>query len=153
MTYHENITLRGFAEAQANYDAGKYSPTTGKRSDRTVAHCRKGIWPAPVYEALCANGQIRRMSFWSRAGKPLDFATGRTMCATVIDSAGRELTSPIVLGCVHLGDETFNDPHFETAPVKVKPKRITAATIKLVLARVLDGDQSAVVEARQLLAA
>ena len=31
MAYQENITPRGFAEAQANYDAGKYSPTTGKR--------------------------------------------------------------------------------------------------------------------------
>ena len=143
-----------FTEAQANYDAGKRSPINGKRADMTVASARKGMWPAPVYEALFANGQVRRMSFWSRSGKTPDFERGRRMCQTLIDPSGRMLTSRVVLGHVYSGEQILPDPHFLVAPVK--PKRISSYTyagIKQVLARVLDGDQSAIEQARQLLAA
>ena len=31
---------------------------------------KKGLWPAPVYEAHFSDNTVGRMSFWSRAGKP-----------------------------------------------------------------------------------
>lgn len=37
----------------------------------------KGMWPAPVYVATFADGTVGRHSFYSQAGKPLDFERGR----------------------------------------------------------------------------
>ena len=42
---------------------------------------RKGIYPAPVYEAHFADGSIGRCSFWSPVGKPIDFEHGRRVAA------------------------------------------------------------------------
>lgn len=47
----------------------------------------KGIWPPPVYVATFAGGETIRMSYWSRAGKPLDHDAGRRYVQAAI---GRE---------------------------------------------------------------
>ena len=38
---------------------------------------KQGIYPAPVYVATFANGEVGRMSFYSPLGKPFDFDYGR----------------------------------------------------------------------------
>lgn len=141
---HRNSIPRGFAEAQSNYDTGKRSPITGKRSDMSVSAVRKGIWPAPVYEATFTDFSVHRISFWSRTGKPLDFDTGRKLCSSLVHL-------PVIAGCVYLGNNIFTDPYFEAPIVKIKPKRITTATLKRLLSRVLEGDKAAMTEARAAL--
>ena len=147
-----------FAEAQANYDAAKHSVTTGKRLDKCVGAGRKGLHPYPTYEAHYADGTVRRMSFWTKHGKRHDFAAGRRLCAN---------GTPIVDGYVFHGDRStevpftlardpsFDGPAFyEFATVSIeRAKRVTATHVKQILAKVLDGDQAAVAEARELLAA
>lgn len=41
-----------------------------------------GYYPAPVYVATFEDGAIGRMSFWSQAGKPIDFERGKRLLAT-----------------------------------------------------------------------
>lgn len=43
----------------------------------SLNEARKGIYPAPVYEAVLSTGEHVRMSFFSRVGKPINFAAGR----------------------------------------------------------------------------
>lgn len=43
----------------------------------SLTEARKGIYPAPVYEAVLSTGEHIRMSFFSRVGKPINFAAGR----------------------------------------------------------------------------
>lgn len=38
---------------------------------------KAGIYPPPVYVAVTQDGAEHRFSFWSPAGKPIDFARGR----------------------------------------------------------------------------
>jgi hypothetical protein len=38
------------------------------------------VWPPPVYVGLFADGETVRMSFSTRAGKPLDYERGRNVC-------------------------------------------------------------------------
>jgi len=44
---------------------------------------KSGIYPAPIYEAHFADGTIGRCSFWSAAGKPINFAYGKRAVAAV----------------------------------------------------------------------
>ncbi len=44
---------------------------------------KKGLWPAPVYEAHFADNTVGRMSFWTQAGKPINFEAGRKMLEKV----------------------------------------------------------------------
>lgn len=44
---------------------------------------KQGIYPAPIYEAVTADGSKFRFSFWSQDGKPIDVAAGRR-CAEEI---------------------------------------------------------------------
>lgn len=42
---------------------------------------KQSLYPFPVYVATLADGSIKRMSFWTLQGKPMDFARGRRLCA------------------------------------------------------------------------
>src|SRR5271165_4756338 len=47
------------------------------------------VYPFPVYVATFADGTVARMSFWNKAGKPWDFASGRRLLAWAV-GAGRD---------------------------------------------------------------
>lgn len=81
----------------------------------------KSVWPPPVYEGRFADGTVQRMSFYSLAGKSLDFGRGRRGACL------RGLAPPatdIVSGHVEMGEDTFADPFFDRSVsqpvVKVK---------------------------------
>ena len=46
----------------------------------TMAEARKALHPYPVYECRFQDRTVVRMSFWTRTGKPFDFASGRRCC-------------------------------------------------------------------------
>ena len=45
---------------------------------------QRGVWPPPVYVATFADGEVVRMSYHSRAGKPLDHERGRRLCCQAL---------------------------------------------------------------------
>lgn len=102
----------------------------------------RSIWPAPVYEGRFADGTVQRMSFYSLAGKPLDFDRGRRgACLRGLQPAA----SDIVCGHVEIGDDTFADPYFDKTPVVVKPARVSSVDKLLAqLARLSAADRATV---------
>ncbi len=44
---------------------------------------KRGSYPAPVYVGEFDDGTVARISFWSEAGKPFDFESGRRTLATI----------------------------------------------------------------------
>lgn len=137
---------------------------------------KNSMWPAPVYEAHFADGAVRRTSFHQITGKPFDFERG----ARVISRIGRGLVRKttgrvdfltasiidgpehpqIVDGYVFHDDKIIRDPVYRGAAfyscaavgMTAKPARVTAAQLKAVLRRVLEGDENAISEARALAA-
>ena len=100
------------------------------------------LYPFPVYVAELADGTMRRMTFWQETGKPWNFERGRKLCGDITYWAR---------GYIEHNGQRFAD-NGQTQPVK--PKRgATAAQLKKLLASVLDGDGSAIEQARELLAA
>lgn len=93
---------------------------------------KQGIYPAPVYVATFANGEIGRMSFYSPLGKPFDFDYGRRV---LCGAWGHPITLPsydaiypprtdLIAGYVEHNGERFADPQFEPASeVAAKTKR------------------------------
>src|SRR5258707_10695799 len=63
------------------------------RGELTMAYRKsegtKAVWPPPIYVATLASGRMVRMPFYSRQGRPLDFATGRRGCAGVLSDLPR----------------------------------------------------------------
>lgn len=118
----------------------------------------KSIWPAPVYVARFRGGEVCRMSFYSLAGKPLDFDRGRRICCGVIGNE-RGMTnwprgvglppmfSPatdIEHGEVDWDGEVFIDPFFTAKPVAVaKPKADPVAKLTAQLGK-LSAEQLAI---------
>ena len=43
-------------------------------------NANKCVYPYPVYEAHFEDNTVLRMNFWTKAGQPFDFATGRAHC-------------------------------------------------------------------------
>lgn len=99
----------------------------------------KSIWPAPVYVARLSDGETVRMSFHSRAGKPLDFDRGRRIVSGVVGNEqgraaamknepyavsdsimlARYAPAKLAAGHVEWNDVIYPDPHF--APTAVEP--------------------------------
>lgn len=77
----------------------------------TLAQVRKGMWPAPVYEAHFGSGVVVRMSFWSKVGKPLDYGRGRAVCSKLCSMQDKRLIN----GWVELNGERTQDPMFALA--------------------------------------
>ena len=52
-------------------------------NSKFITIANKGMWPAPVYEAHFTDDTVRRMAFWSKAGKPVDVERGKRLCISV----------------------------------------------------------------------
>ena len=104
----------------------------------TMAQVRKALYPYPVYEAHFADNTVARMSFWTKAGKPFDFASGRRCCELHRGMAA-------IAGFVEHDDPgkpwvRVADPYFTgeaVEPEKAKPKATRKEIIKE-LARITD---------------
>ena len=104
----------------------------------TMAQARKALHPYPTYESRFADGTVVRMSFWTRAGKPFDFASGRRSC-----ELHRGMMA--IAGFVEHDDPgkpwvRVADPYFTSGavePEKAKPKATRKEIIKE-LARITD---------------
>lgn len=100
------------------------------------------LYPYPVYVAELADGTTRRMSFWQESGKSWNFERGRKLCGDFTYWAR---------GYIEHDGRRFMD-NGQTEPAKRK-RGPTATQLKALLASVLDGDHSAIEQARELLAA
>ena len=94
----------------------------------TMAQARKALYPYPTYEARFADRSVVRMSFWTKAGKPFDFASGRRSCELHKGMAA-------VDGFIEHDDQgkpwvRVRDPHFSGEPVEVATPRINGAKLK-----------------------
>ena len=88
----------------------------------------KCMYPYPVYEAHFADNTVLRMSFWTRAGQPFDFTTGRTHCeiATLAPAVDGYIEHDVP-GQPWL---RVRDPLFSGAAVEVAKPRINGAKLK-----------------------
>ncbi len=103
----------------------------------------KSIWPAPVYEGRFADGTVQRMSFYSLAGKPIDFDRGRHgVCLRGLEpgnnpSRPQMIATDIVCGHVEIGDETFADPYFSNVQPMVRARRaVSSPSIKRIVSAI-----------------
>lgn len=103
----------------------------------TMAQARKALYPYPIYQGIFPDGTVARMSFWTRAGKPFDFAAGRRAC-----EAHRGM--PATMGYVEHDDPEqpwirIADPYFtgDAVPVVAKP-RINGAKLKKAALRIVE---------------
>ncbi len=88
----------------------------------------KCVYPYPVYEAHFADNTVLRMSFWTKAGQPFDFVTGRAHCEIA-------MLSPAVDGFIEHDDPSklwlrVRDPRFTGEAVEVAKPRINGAKLK-----------------------
>lgn len=90
-----------------------------RRQPRNDFKVGAGLQPYPTYVARYDDGSESRLSFYSRAGKPLDFAQGYN-AALVIGRA-----KPIA-GHVEYAGKQIADPFFETVAERVKKPRASA---------------------------
>ena len=127
----------------------------------TMAALRKCVYPYPVYEAkLRIDGTFHpivpmrietlRLSFWSRLDKPLDVNLPRWLVAAFRPGV------PMVNAWVHdkRTGERHRDPAFGPSALNSVNGRKRGPTAKQclgVIARLVDGDESAMNDARALL--
>ena len=88
----------------------------------------KCIYPYPVYEAHFGDNTVLRMSFWSKAGQPFDFVTGRAHCEIA-------MLAPAVDGFIEHDDPSkpwlrVRDPHFSGEAVQTVRPRISKAKLQ-----------------------
>ena len=60
---------------------------------QSLAYLRKGLYPQPVYVAIADDWTVRRMTFFSRSGKPLDIERGRRIVQMLSNMEGRRIVS------------------------------------------------------------
>ncbi len=104
----------------------------------TMAQARKCTYPYPVYESRFPDGSVVRMSFWTKAGKPFDFASGRRSCELhkgMTAIAGFVEHDDLGKPWVRVADPYFSGEVVE--PVRAKPKATRKEIIKE-LARLAD---------------
>ena len=94
----------------------------------TMAQVRKCLYPYPVYEARFTDGTVVRMSFWTKAGTPFDFASGRRSCELHKGMAA-------IAGFVEHDDPgkpwvRVADPYFTGEAVEPVKPRINGAKLK-----------------------
>lgn len=108
--------------------------TAEERADRDLmAHLRTclrkrrsdfksgaGLTPYPVYVAQFADGTEQRVSFYTRAGKPIDFAAGYNAAMLL----GRAVPTG---GHVESAGQRCADPHFTQEIVAMKPRKESPA--------------------------
>ena len=88
----------------------------------------KCLYPYPVYEAHFADRKVLRLSFWTKAGEPFDFAAGRAHCEIA-------MLAPAVDGFLEHDVPgkpwlRVRDPHFSGEVVEVVKPRINGVKLK-----------------------
>ncbi len=88
----------------------------------------KCVYPYPVYEAHFADNTVLRMSFWTKAGQPFDFETGRAHCEIA-------MLSPAVDGFLEHDVPgkpwlRVRDPRFSGEAIEAIKPRINGARLK-----------------------
>ncbi len=106
MTLEQRILEAEQAYAAAvTFDGWKHAAkllfAVHKRPKKPLRVGGKGRYPFPVAAATFADGVVRRMTFWSAAGKPLDWARAQRLCS--LSYALRH--GPNIPTIVHLVDE------------------------------------------------
>ena len=120
--------------------------------ERLLPHRRKaradykrgaGVQPLPVYVAQFADGSACRLSFYSRAGKPLDFARGYN--AALVVSRGIPTG-----GHVEHAGKVYADPFFtgEQAAARAAKRETPAQRLAAIVRALKEGE----IEAAMLLA-
>lgn len=132
---------------EEDYDALRYGDVRAllplRRKSRNDKLARgKGVLPYPVYVAKFEGGRVQRLSFWSAAGKPIDFAAGYNVSLVI----GREKP---VAGAVIAGGTVYADPFFGSAPAPAVTKRDSPAKRLAAIVRALNEGE---IEAAILLA-
>ena len=94
----------------------------------TMAEARKALHPYPVYECRFQDRTVVRMSFWTRTGKPIDFASGRRCCELHRGMAAID-------GFVEHDDPgkpwiRVRDPHFTGETIETAKPRINGVKLK-----------------------
>lgn len=102
----------------------------------TMAQARKALHPYPVYECHFADNTVVRMSFWTKAGKPFDFASGRRSCEL-------HRGAPAVDGYVEHDDPgepwgRVRDPRFSGETVSTAKPRINGTKLRKAAFAVVD---------------
>ncbi len=93
----------------------------------TQAQCNKGMWPAPVYIAHYSDGKVRRMSFWSKVGQPMDTERGKRLCLSV------DPTRHLVYGEIDLDGDIRPVESFST-----KKPRVSNVKVRMLALDILD---------------
>lgn len=119
----------------------------------TMAQARKALYPYPVYEAHFADNTVLRMSFWTKAGQPFDFGTGRAHCEIA-------MLAPAVDGFIEHDDPSkpwlrVRDPHFSGEAVEVAKPRINGTKLRkaafaVVERAIINGDDMPTIPAKAL---
>ncbi len=91
----------------------------------------KGVFPRPIYVALFSDGSERRVSFWSRQGKSIDFAAGYNVAMLL----GRAIP---VSGHVEHDGQVMLDPHFTPQTVVTKVAKDSPAKKLAAIVRALN---------------
>jgi hypothetical protein len=84
----------------------------------------KGLLPYPVYVATLPSGKTQRLSFWSAAGKPINFAHGFNVSMIV----GRAVP---VAGYVEHNGARIDDPYFAQGWTVEKPVKKASPALRL----------------------
>lgn len=96
----------------------------------------KCMYPYPVYEAHFADNTVLRMSFWTKAGQPFDFVTGRTHCEIAT-------LAPAVDGFIEHDMPgrpwlRVRDPRFSGEAVETVKPRINGTKLKKAALRIVE---------------
>ena len=120
----------------------------------SLAVIRKCVYPYPVYEAHFSDNTVARLSFWSRAGKPLDVDRGRRLVG-LIYSGKTAVDGFVEHDPADMAKPWYRarDPLYSGDPAPVTRKRgATAKQCRTVIERLLaDYSPAAIADARALL--
>ena len=111
----------------------------------TIAEVKKGMNPAPVYQATFQDLTWARMSFWSKTGKPIDYDRGRALLECVHKKR-------VIHGVVDIAGQLTTDPFFGGQVQTKQPKR-TIKQAEKIIALLIDGDAKAIDDAKAFLRA
>ena len=119
----------------------------------TMAQARKALHPFPVYEAHFADNTVLRMSFWTKAGQPFDFVTGRAHCEIA-------MLAPAVDGFIEHDDSSkpwvrVRDPRFSGEAIEaIKPRtngvKLKKAALAVVERAISNGQDMPVIPTKVL---
>lgn len=122
---------------------------------RTLAQIRRGMYPQPVFEGHFPDGTVRRLTFFSEKGKPVDVGRGKRLMTQFF---GQCPPRGVVEYVANGQKRRIADYALIAEQSPPKPKRVTAKLAKDTLADLLgwldgEGPDDALQRARELLAA